>query len=283
MENNLRTLGPNEAKVVLSLRADECSLIRSDDVVTILGSKPKARKVIYNLVRKGWLSRLVGGRYLFLPPEHGPTNIGENNAFAIASAIVEQSYIGWWAAASFHGFTTQKPMAITVAVRQQAPTRTIEGAEIRFVTLVPRKFFGSYTEMAYGRPIKISTKVKTLVDCIDRPDLAGGPSELARITFGASQEVEMADVFSTARQMKSTALLQRLGALADLVGWTMSDNLRIQLRRAIPKSARTTLGRQERRNDDIGYIAEWGIFINAAKRDLLADVPRIQAKNFHEC
>src|ERR1700687_1118044 len=141
METNLRTLGPNEAKVVLSLRADDRSLIRSGDIVEILGSKSKARKVIYNLVRKGWLSRLVGGRYLLLPPEHGPTNLGENNALAIASAIAEESYIGWWAASSYHGFTTQKPMAIAVAVRHQMPARIVEGTEIRFITLVPRKFF----------------------------------------------------------------------------------------------------------------------------------------------
>jgi predicted transcriptional regulator of viral defense system len=278
METNLRTLGPNEAKVVLSLRADDRSLIRSGDIVEILGSKPKARKVIYNLVRKGWLSRLVGGRYLLLPPEYGPTNLGENNALAIASAIAQESYIGWWAAASYHGFTTQKPMAIAVAVRHQMPARIVEGTEIRFITLVPRKFFGFSSETVYGRAIRISTKVKTVVDCLDRPDLAGGPSELARIVFGASEAVQFADVLATAQQMKSTALLQRLGALADITGWTMTAELRNQLRCAIPKSARTTLGRQKRDAQDLGYVAEWGIFINISKRDLLADVPRHAAK-----
>ncbi len=62
-----------------------------------------------NLLRKGWLSRLIGGRYMFLPPEHGPENLGENNVLALAAAVVDPSYVGWWAAASFHGLTTQKP------------------------------------------------------------------------------------------------------------------------------------------------------------------------------
>jgi len=250
-------------------------------VAAILGSMPRARKVIFNLVRKGWLSRLVGGRYLLLPPEHGPTNIGENNALAIASAIVEQSYVGWWSAASYYGFTTQKPMTVTVAVRRQVPTRIIEGTEIRFITLVPHKFFGSTTETVYGRPIKISTKAKTLIDCLDRPDLAGGPSELTRIVFGASTLVPFADVLVIAKQMKSIALLQRLGTLADLVGWTMDADLRKRLRSAIPKSARTTLGRQDRNPDDIGYVAAWGTIIHASKSDLLADVPRRALKGVH--
>jgi hypothetical protein len=43
-----------------------------------------APPVIHNLLRKGWLSRLVGGpRYMFLPPEHGPENLGENNVGSI--------------------------------------------------------------------------------------------------------------------------------------------------------------------------------------------------------
>jgi predicted transcriptional regulator of viral defense system len=274
METNLRSLGPNEAHVVLSLRADNRSVVSTTDIAAILGSKPKANKVIYNLVRKGWLIRLVAGRYLLLPPEHGPTNLGENNALAVASAIAEQSYIAWWSAAAYYGFTTQKPMTVTVAVRRQMPTRIIEGTEIRFITVVPRKFFGFSSETLYDRPIKISTKAKTVVDCLDRPDLAGGPSELARIVLGASDAVLFADALIAAQRMKSIALLQRLGALSDLTGWAMSPALRKQLRCAIPKSARTTLGRQERDAHDIGYIPEWGLSINLPQRDLLADVPR---------
>jgi hypothetical protein len=116
-----------------------------------------ARKVIRNLLRKGWLSRLVGGRYMFLPPEHGPENLGENNVLALASAVVDPSYVGCWAAASFHGFTTQKPMSITVAVLRQVPARIVEGADIRFVTVAQRKFIGFARYDVYGRQVALST------------------------------------------------------------------------------------------------------------------------------
>lgn len=276
METNLRSLSALEAKVVLALRADERSLVESDDIAQLLGSKAQARKVSQNLVRKGWLSRLVGGRYMLLPPEHGPTNLGENNVLALASAIVADSYIGWWSAAAFHGFTTQKPMTVTVAVRHQTRPREVEGTQVRFVSVVARKYFGYYSETVYGRPIRISTKAKTLADCLDRPDLAGGPAELARIVFGASRSVEAAEVLEIARQMGSTALLQRLGALADLTGWAIPPDLRTQMRRAIPKNYRSLLGRRARRPGDIGYVPDWGVLINTPLPDLLADVPRLK-------
>jgi len=274
MQTHLRTLGPKEATVVLSLREQERDVVSASDIITFLGSESTARKVIHNLLRKGWLSRLVGGRYMVLPPEYGPENLGENNVLALASAIVDPAYIGWWAAASFHGFTTQKPMAISVATQRAMLQRTVEGAEIRFIKVAPRKFFGFQRYEVYGRTASISSPAKTVVDCIDRPDLAGGPAELTRIVFGAADEVDAAELLETARRMKSTALLQRLGFLADLAGWSMPPRLRDQLRTAIPKSARATFGRPDRKDGDIGYVADWGLFVHARRDDLLADAPR---------
>ena len=79
---------------------------------------------------------------MLLPPEWGAETIGENNPPAVAFAVVKESYIGWWSAAAFHGFTTQKPATVFVAVKRQTPARTIEGAEIRFVSVEPRIFSG---------------------------------------------------------------------------------------------------------------------------------------------
>ncbi len=274
MQNTLRTLGPKEALVVLSMTEQGRGVVRAEDVIGLAGSEPAGRRVIRSLLRKGWLSRLVGGRYMFVPPAHGPENTGESNALAMAAAAAEPSYVGWWAAAAFHGFTMQKPMSISVAVQRQMPARLIEGGEVRFVKAAPRKFFGFKTYNVYGRDAAISTPAKTVVDCIDRPDLAGGPAEIARIVCGASDEVDAKELVETALQMKSTALLQRLGFLADLVGWSWPEDVRAALRAAIPKTARSTFGRAERREGDIGYAAKWGPFVHMREQDLLADVPR---------
>lgn len=273
MQTNLRTLGPKEATVVLSLTEQGRNVVRASDVIDLLGSESTARKVIRNLLRKGWLSRLIGGRYMFLPPEHGPENLGENNVLALAAAAVDPSYVGWWAAASFHSLTTQKPMSVAVATLRQVPARVIEGAEIRFVKLTKRKFFGSAIYKVYGRDVAISTPAKTVVDCVDHPDLAGGATELARIVHGSAATVDAEEIARAALRMESTALLQRLGFLTDLVAWRWPDNLRAEIRSAIPKSARAALGRTERQKGDIGYVADWGLFVNAARQDLLTDVP----------
>ena len=274
MRTDLRTLGPNESKLILSLREQNRQVVSATEAIELLGSDSTGRKVIHNLLRKGWLSRLVGGRYMVLPPEYGPENLGENNTLALAAAVVEPSYVGWWSAASFHGFTTQKPMAVSVATLKQATARTIEGGDVRFIKVAPRKFFGFEDYDVYGRAVAISTPAKTVVDCADRPDLAGGAAELTRIMFGASSTVDLTEVANLAGQMRSTALLQRLGYLADLAGWPLPIEVRATLRAAIPPSARSVFGRPARRPDDVGYVPDWGLLVHARREDLLSDVPR---------
>jgi predicted transcriptional regulator of viral defense system len=281
MDNNLRTLGPAEAKVVLSLREQGRSVVRTSDVLAVLGSDTTTRKVIRNLVRKGWLSRIVGGRYMLLPPEHGPENLGENNILALAAAAVEPSYIGWWSAAAYHGFTTQKPMTIFVAVLRQTAARVIEGSHVRFVKVTPRKFFGHNTYDVYGRTVSISTSVKTLIDCLDRPELAGGPAELTRIVHSGLGEIDPQELLATATTMKSRSVLQRLGFIADLVGRPLPEEVRATIKQALPKTYRSHFGRSSRRADDIGYVADWGLFVNARREELLVEVPRIKSRGIH--
>ena len=281
MENNLRTLGKAESKVVLSLREEGRSLVQTADILGILGTgvpETTARKVIRNLVRKGWLSRIVGGKYMLLPPEHGPENLGENNVLALAAAAVQPSYIGWWSAASWHGFTTQKPMTVFVAVTRQTPPKLIEDSAVRFVKVTARKFFGFQTYDVYGRDVAISSPAKTLIDCLDRPDLAGGPAELVRIAHSALGETDPHDLLTAATAMKSKAVLQQLGFVADLVGRPLPHEVRQALADRIPKTYRSHFGRPERREGDIGYVAAWGLFVNARREDLLAEVPRIKSR-----
>jgi len=213
---------------------------------------------------------------MFLPPEHGPENLGENNVLALASAIIKPSYIGWWRAASFHGLTTQKPMSVAVASLRQVPTQVVEGTKIRFVKLAERKFFGFTIYNLHGREVSISTPAKTVVDSVDRPDLAGGSAEVTRIVAGSASTVDPQELISTALRMKSKALWQRLGFLADLVGWEWPEEVRTELREAIPKSQRSVFGAADRRPRDIGYVSDWGLLVNIAEADLLGDVPKLR-------
>jgi len=168
-------------------------------------------------------------------------------------------------------------MLVAVASLRQVSPQVIEDTEVRFVKLAERKFFGFTTYNLHGREVTLSTPAKTVVDCVDRPDLAGGQAEVAQIVGGAATSVDPQELISTALRMKSKALWQRLGFLADLVGWHWPEEVRNELRNAIPKSQRSVFGAAERRPEDIGYVSDWGLFVNISEKDLLADVPQVHS------
>ena len=68
--------------------------------------------------KKGWLSRLVGGRYMFLPPEYGPENLGENNVLALASAVADSTSVMSRIGAFFVNATKQKLLADVPQLRR---------------------------------------------------------------------------------------------------------------------------------------------------------------------
>ena len=130
---------------------------------------------------------------------------------ALAAAVVDRSYVGWWSAAAFHGFTTQKPMTVTVAVLRQSPMRTIEGTEVRFIKIATRKFSGFKSYPVY-RPQRRDLRSGEDRSRLHRSSrLAGGVSELVRIVYNAMGEIDSDKLVASALAMKSTALLQRLG------------------------------------------------------------------------
>jgi len=106
METNLRTLGANEAKSCsITSRAGPKRRPKPKDVIAPAGLGTQGAKVHLNLYEKAGSPGLVGGRYLFLPPEHGPENLGENNILALASAVGRAILYRLVVGASFHGLT----------------------------------------------------------------------------------------------------------------------------------------------------------------------------------
>ena len=108
MDFTVRTLSPQESRVVLALAEQKRREVGRPEIVQLLGGSAKAAdKVIESLRRKGWLERASWGEYLVIPPDQGPAALGESNLLALASRIADPYYIGYGSAAGHYGLTTQ--------------------------------------------------------------------------------------------------------------------------------------------------------------------------------
>jgi len=264
-----RSLSPQESRVVLALAEQGRREIARPEIVALLGTSLKAADHIINsLRRKGWLERASWGKYLLIPPDQGPEALGEGNLLALASRIVDPYYIGYGTAATHYGLTTQHRNLIWLVTPARLRDREIGDVEVRIVNPAPDKFFGFAEVDVLGYKVMISDREKTSIDCIDRPELAGGPGEAAYILATASRRFDWGKVVDYLGRIGSTALVRRFGWLADHAGADIPPSERERLLRLAGHSRKTFLGPREKVKGAIGYDSTWRLFVNLTQEEL---------------
>ena len=264
-----RSLSPQESRVVLTLAEHGGKEVERQEVIDILGVSPQAADhVIRGLRRKGWLERASWGRYLLIPPEMGPDALGESNVLALASRIADPYYFGYGTAATHYGFTTQHRHVVRLVTPVRARNRRVLDTEVRIVNPVRRKFFGFGPVDVLGYTVVMSDREKTVIDCIDRPDLAGGEGEAAAILATACRRIDWHRAAEYLERIASRTLTRRFGWLAEHAGATIPDDARAHLLHLAKGAGKAFFGPRSPRPGAIGYQDTWHLTVNVAGEEL---------------
>lgn len=177
-----RSLSEAEARVILSLEAEGIEQVSLMEIRRRGSVSPGyARKIAYKLVRKGWLQRVRGGWYLLNPSRHGPDAIPDADPLRLGSRLVQPYYFGYATAAELLGLLPQASHVYYVVTTARAvPIRTLE-ERFRLVRITPKRFFGSQQLERRGTMLRVSNLERTLLDCMNRPELAGGMAGVSHI------------------------------------------------------------------------------------------------------
>ncbi len=266
-----RTLSPQESRIVLALAEQRRREVGREDIIHLLGASRKAADhVIQSLRRKGWLERASWGNYILIPPEQGPDALGESNLLALASRVVEPYYIGYGTAAEHYGLTTQDRNVICLVTPAHVRNRRVGDGLVKVVNPAPHKFFGFVPVDILGYQVMLSDREKTTIDCVDRPELAGGVGEAAYILATASRRLDWEKTMSYLERMASTALVRRFGWLADHVGADVPATEGEHLLRLAAHATNAFLGPRGEVKGAIGYNKKWRLFVNVTREDLSA-------------
>jgi predicted transcriptional regulator of viral defense system len=274
IEFNIRTLGPLEAKLVLSLEERRITVIDVAGATSILGDSSQARTALLRLERKGWLERVSRGRYVLHPSSTGHLDARVISPLKYAGSIAPDTYVGWWAAAEHHGLTWQHPMLIRVATTRQLRARDFEDTHIEFVKVSRNKFFGFETARD---GFAVSTVAKTVIDCIDKPKYAGGFAEAGIILGYSLDKITVDDLINVAIENGSTSTLQRLGFYLSTVRPKLFHaDARDALLGQIGASNRSIMGGSTYSKGDFGYQSAWQLQVNLDKTAFLGEVDRFE-------
>ncbi len=149
------------------------SIFTDKDVRDYYASDDEAAAAIRELLEDHRIEELKEGLYATVDPF---TDDIFANVYEIATALDEGAYCAYHTALEFYGLAQQVMFEV-----QCASSRNSE-AEIDDVTY--RTFRNSYSEGVvelknYAAPVRITDLERTIVDCIDRYNTAGGIEEVA--------------------------------------------------------------------------------------------------------
>ena len=216
-QNIRQGLSTRESRLLSRLAAEGHQIISIDDIEATLGvASNTAREIASRLTEKGWLDRLLPGRYLIIPLAAGEEAVYTTHEYLIASHVAEPMYIGYYSALSHHGLTEQVPRAVYVVTMTRAKSREIHGVPYRVATVTERKFFGYEPISIEGTSVNVADLEKTLVDCADHPEYCGGIRELAKAMVAADeQDCSWATVSEYLQRLDNGAATKRIVYLAD--------------------------------------------------------------------
>lgn len=211
----------------------------------------RTHRVLHRLAAGGHVHRLANGRYVVSGPRAADT-LG--HSLFLATRLVEPSYVSFWTALNYYGWTEQAPRSVFVANTHRSASRAVEAHRIRLVKLPTKRFFGY--EMAKEGPVAfpIAQPEKALVDSLYLPSCAGGADLVARALEEALPSVSVERLQEYGARMRVRTLASRLGYLLESHGVSAE---------ALRTSASSTYVKLEPTGPRRGrFVARWRVIDN---------------------
>lgn len=214
---NVISLSDGEASLLTTLAAQGKDIFRVEDAYQVLGKGKPTRDTLERLVDKGWLERLEKGKYLIVPLEAGPDRIWTEDAFVIARHLVRPSMVAYWSALHYWNLTEQVPRVTYVQTTARKENRRPEvlGMQFRIVRIKPQRFFGAHRFHAGETAVETTDREKTIIDCLDRPELSGGVAEVGKALQEGDGDFNWGRATQYLHRFGSGAVVKRLGFLAE--------------------------------------------------------------------
>jgi predicted transcriptional regulator of viral defense system len=269
-----RSLSSTEARVVLSLEAADRDELSLDDIQSLARVRRGfARKLAHDLAKKGWIQRVGVGRYLLNPGRHGPEALPDSDPLRVGSRLVRPYYFGYASAAELWGLLLQAGRVYYIVTPTRTTLRITSPAQFRFVRVRADRFFGVRPIDRRAEKIQVSDLERTLIDCVDRPELSGGLAGAVQVISRALPRIDWGRLTRHLVRMKNRSLALRVGFLIELVGAghgpPASWSTRWRARRRepwIPLGAPRVYGRRGT------HDARWHIVRNVPDRILFSEV-----------
>ena len=179
------------------------------------------KELLSDMTKRGLLMRVKKGVYYIIPYEQDAEQFMPN-WHLLASSLAEGTshYIGYYSALQIHGLITQPSLHEMIVVNKQIrpSTITVKNVDFQFIYHNEKHFFGAkMTWIDSYYKVLCSDLEKTIIDCVFKPEYAGGIVEIAKAIHTANNKIDFNKLLKYCIQFDSQAVIKRLGFLLDLL------------------------------------------------------------------
>jgi predicted transcriptional regulator of viral defense system len=263
-----KTIGPKSAQFLEALARDNRHFFDTNEATKITKTSPAiTRDFLSDLVDRGLVLRIKPGKFYVIPYDQD-SEIYIPNWHLIAGHLVQsKNYIGYYSALEIYELITQPSLVEQVVINQTLTKSEIKVRDIKF------KFIYHNTKHFFGfedvwiddyNQVKVSDLEKTLIDCIFKPECAGGIVEITKAIYKARDRIDWNKLKKYIACFDSNAVNKRLGYILELL--EIEPNIQEYLRKNIGKS-HTLL--DPTISDKGIYVSKWKLYANIDRESLL--------------
>ena len=192
----------------------------------VLDRRPLEYRYLYTeylakLVERGDIERVRSGLYVATsgPGADGSPDVADR--YTIASKVREEYYLGFHTALELHGCAYSWFNSVTVCLGPGAHFKPFEfqGTAYR-PALTDRPRLGTEVIDRNGHRVTVSNPTRTFLDCLDRPNLAGGWEEVLK-SLESLPGVQADELVSILRVFDKRILFRKAGRVLELLGPNM--------------------------------------------------------------
>lgn len=184
-------------------------------------AKTTVYQLLSDMAKRGLLMRVKDGVYYIIPYEQDSEKfMPEWHLLAECLVTSSQYYIGYYSALQIHNLITQPSLKEQIVVcKQQRPSViTVKDVPFQFIYHNEKHFFGlKKIWIDSFNKVFCSDLEKTIIDCLFKPDYAGGIVEIARAIYVSREKIKYDKLFEYSIKFKSQAVIKRLGFLLDIL------------------------------------------------------------------
>jgi predicted transcriptional regulator of viral defense system len=239
---------------------EEHPVFTLDEFRSEMGTGHSAYNLLTRAVRRGLADRVMRGVYV---SRAGRYSKEEPDPYLVAAATSPDAVMVYHSALELHGLAHSPSRRVQFTATRATPRFTYRGFDYRRYdlprTVSPADAVKSTTLVS--RPsgvVRVTTRERTLVDCVNRTDLSGGLEEVSR-SLAALPYVDATKVLAYLRELASPTAVARAGWFLEQRAreWYVSEDALAEMRTMLGKGPYYLA----RSNEAGTWVPSWRLYL----------------------